>query len=69
MTTEVARTGWPLPDYVARPGRRCCLDALGVTLPRQFGQGFPALPRQPSLRILLEARISAAVNECGWEGW
>jgi hypothetical protein len=38
---------------------QAALDALGVTLPRQFGELFPALPRQPSLRILLGAPISA----------
>jgi hypothetical protein len=49
----------PPPHYVARPGRSCLLEALGVTLPRQFGEVFPALPRRPSLRNLLGARISA----------
>jgi len=50
----------PPPHYVAHPGRSCLLDALGVTLPCQFGEVFPALLRQPSLRILLAACISAS---------
>jgi hypothetical protein len=56
--TSQIRCTWKLRDYVARPGRRCLLDALGVTLHCQFGIVFPTLPRQPSLRILLGARIS-----------